>query len=75
MNDHSPAQSEHPGPIPADDLGRGLTHVRPDTDESLPHIGVVGDTYTVLVSGQDTSGRYTLIDMYVRPGGAAASPP
>lgn len=29
---------------------------------------MVGDTYTILVSGQDTAGRYTLIDMYVPPG-------
>jgi quercetin dioxygenase-like cupin family protein len=43
--------------------------VSPDTDESLPHVGVVGDTYTILVSGQDTAGRYTLIDMLVPPGG------
>src|ERR1700729_125123 len=69
MNDTSPAASKPPGPIPADDPGRGLTHASPDTDESLPHLGVVGDTYTILVSGADTAGRYTLIDMHVPPGG------
>ena len=65
----SPADSQPPGPIPADNVGRVLTHVSPDTDESLPHLGVVGDTYTILVSGADTAGRYTLIDMHVPPGG------
>jgi quercetin dioxygenase-like cupin family protein len=55
--------------IPADDPTRSLTHVSPETDDSLPHIGVVGDTYTILVSGNDTAGRYTLIDMLVPPGG------
>ena len=35
----------------------------------LLHLGVVGDTYTILVSGADTAGRYTLIDMHVPPGG------
>ena len=55
--------------IPADDLSRALTVARPNTDESLTHLGVVGDTYTVLVSGADTAGRYTLIDMFVPPGG------
>jgi quercetin dioxygenase-like cupin family protein len=35
----------------------------------LPHIGLVGDTYTILVAGRDTAGKYTLIDMHVRPGG------
>jgi quercetin dioxygenase-like cupin family protein len=69
MNDYPPATPQSPGPIPADDPERDLTQVSPDTDESLPHIGVVGDTYTILVSGQDTAGRYTLIDMHVPPGG------
>jgi quercetin dioxygenase-like cupin family protein len=35
----------------------------------LPHIGLVGDTYTILVAGKDTGGRYCLIDMHVPPGG------
>jgi quercetin dioxygenase-like cupin family protein len=69
MNDTSPAESEGPGPVPADDPRRVLTHVSPDTDDSLPHLGVVGDTYTILVSGAETAGRYTLIDMHVPPGG------
>jgi quercetin dioxygenase-like cupin family protein len=69
MNDTSPAASEPPAPVPPDDPGRHLTHVSPDTEESLPHLGVVGDTYTILVSGEDTAGRYTLIDMHVPPGG------
>jgi quercetin dioxygenase-like cupin family protein len=46
-----------------------LTVARPDQDERLPHIGLVGDTYTILVSGSDTAGKYTLIDMHVPPGG------
>jgi quercetin dioxygenase-like cupin family protein len=68
MNETSPAEKS-PGPIPADDPERLLTHARPDTDDSLSHLGVVGDTYTILVSGSDTAGRYTLIDMHVPPGG------
>ncbi len=58
-----------PAPIPSDDLSRGLTVARPDSDDTLPHIGLVGDTYTVLVRGEDTAGRYALIDMHVPPGG------
>jgi quercetin dioxygenase-like cupin family protein len=69
MNDNPPTESTAPEAVPADDPGRILTHVSPDTDESLPHLGVVGDTYTILVSGADTAGRYTLIDMHVPPGG------
>jgi quercetin dioxygenase-like cupin family protein len=69
MNDTPSAASNPSEGIPADDPGRVLTHVSPNTDESLPHLGVVGDTYTILVSGADTVGRYTLIDMHVPPGG------
>ena len=56
-------------PIPPDDPRRKLTLARPNDDEKLPHISVAGDTYTILVSGEDTAGRYCLIDMYVPPGG------
>jgi quercetin dioxygenase-like cupin family protein len=56
-------------PIPPDDLSRRLTIARPDDDQGLPHIGLVGDTYTILVAGRDTAGKYTLIDMHVPPGG------
>jgi quercetin dioxygenase-like cupin family protein len=58
-----------PDQIPADDLSRRLVVARPDVDQSLPHIGLVGDTYTILVAGRDTGGKYTLIDMHVPPGG------
>jgi quercetin dioxygenase-like cupin family protein len=60
---------DQPRPVPRDDLSRGLTVARPGEDQGLPHIGLVGDTYTILVSGQDTAGKYTLIDMHVPPGG------
>jgi quercetin dioxygenase-like cupin family protein len=58
-----------PATIPPDDLSRSLTVARPDHDQHLPHIGLVGDTYTILVRGDDTAGKYTLIDMHVPPGG------
>src|SRR6185437_4747558 len=66
QGDSMPSQ---PAPIPPDDPSRELTVARPDEDQSLPHIGLVGDTYTILVTGDDTAGRYTLIDMHVPPGG------
>jgi quercetin dioxygenase-like cupin family protein len=53
--------------LPPDDLQRKLIVARPDGD--LPHIGLVGDTYTILLSGKDTAGRYCLIDMHIPPGG------
>jgi quercetin dioxygenase-like cupin family protein len=66
MND-SPA-SQYPA-IPPDDPDRHLAVPPPAPDRALPHLGVVGDTYTILLTGDDTAGRYTLIDMHVPPGG------
>lgn len=60
---------DHPLPVPPDDPSRRLTIARPDEDQGLPHIGLVGDTYTILVAGGDTADTYTLIDMHVPPGG------
>jgi mannose-6-phosphate isomerase-like protein (cupin superfamily) len=55
--------------IPDDDPAREAAVARPDDDQTLPHWGVVGDTYTILISGEETAGRYTLIDMHVPTGG------
>ena len=54
--------------IPADDSARELTLAQSD-DPNLSHIGLVDDTYTILVAGKDTQGRYCLIDMHIPPGG------
>jgi quercetin dioxygenase-like cupin family protein len=59
---------EYP-PLPPDDPKRNLTVAQPEKDQSLPHIGIVGDTYTITVSGDQTNGRFCVIDMYVPPGG------
>ena len=55
-------------PLPADNLGRALaiTHAERSTAQ---HVGLVGDTYTILVAGKDTGDRFCVIDMYVPPGG------
>src|SRR6476469_1033577 len=68
MTDTSPGRPPA-GQIPPDDPARRLATASPDRDESLEHLGVVGDTYTILLSGMDTAGRFTLIDMHVPPGG------
>jgi quercetin dioxygenase-like cupin family protein len=54
--------------LPKDDPARNFTHARSD-NPNLPHVGLVGDTYTILVAGKDTAGRYCLIDMHIPPGG------
>jgi mannose-6-phosphate isomerase-like protein (cupin superfamily) len=59
-------QKETPATLPADNPQRKLAVTR---TEDGRHIGIVGDTYTILVSGNDTAGRFSLIDMFVPPGG------
>jgi quercetin dioxygenase-like cupin family protein len=58
-------------PIPADDPERDLVVTRAD-GESRPHIGLAGDTYTILLTGEETGGRLCLIDMHIPPGGGPA---
>jgi quercetin dioxygenase-like cupin family protein len=64
----SSTKAEHASGIPADDAQRNLTHVNPDST-GMPHIGLVGDTYTTLLTSRDTAGKYCLIDMHIPPGG------
>jgi quercetin dioxygenase-like cupin family protein len=68
MADKSSSATQHVLVIPPDDPLRKLAAIQP-TDQKIPHIGVVGDTYTILLTGKDTAGRFCLIDMYVPPGG------
>ena len=55
-------------PLPPDDLNRALGFARADGGKAQ-HIGLVGDTYTITVSGKDTNDRFCAIDMHVPPGG------
>jgi quercetin dioxygenase-like cupin family protein len=61
--------SDHATPLPQDDPNRDLVMVNSDQETHVHHLGVVGDTYTVLLSGKDTDGHYTLIDMFIPPSG------
>ena len=67
-----PDVSPQSATIPPDDPKRNLTFARPFADQTLTHIGLVGDTYTMLVTGKETNGKYCLIDMYIPPGGGPA---
>ncbi|MGO8908108.1 MAG: hypothetical protein ACLQDM_02080 [Bradyrhizobium sp.] len=51
--------------IPPDDPNNKLTLANPD-DPAMHHISVAGGTYTILVTGAQTNGRYCLTDMLVR---------
>src|SRR3954463_12256869 len=53
---------------PEDDLAGDLAIPRPD-DPDLVHLAVVGDTYTVLLSGDQTAGCFAMLDMLIPPGG------
>jgi quercetin dioxygenase-like cupin family protein len=68
MNHHS-ITSQPVSPISSDNPSRNLTVANPNKGRSLPHVGIVGDTYTILISGEDTDGRYCLIDMHIPPSG------
>jgi len=69
MADKSNSATQQVFAIPPDDPLRKLATVRPNAEQKILHIGVVGDTYTILLTGQETAGRFCLIDMYVPPGG------
>lgn len=68
MNNSSDITTKSASTVPPDDLARSLVVAR-SNDQNLPHIGLVGDTYTILLSGKDTAGRFCLIDMHIPPGG------
>lgn len=56
------------GALPPDDPERQLTVTDRDAPE-VAQVFLVGDTYSVLISGEQTNGRYCLIDMHVPDGG------
>lgn len=68
MSNQSNTLRQFPSAIPPDDLSRDLT-IQSADKEGAVHLGIVGDTYTIVVSGEDTAGKFCLIDMYVPPGG------
>ena len=65
MSDIEPNNS----PLPPDNLTRQLSFVHADGEGKFPHIGMVGDTYTITVAGEDTNDRFCVIDMHIPPGG------
>ena len=68
MTEKQNIQAQTGAALPPDDLRRRLGFAGP-ADQNPRHIGVVGDTYTILLTGDDTAGRFCLIDMHIPPGG------
>jgi quercetin dioxygenase-like cupin family protein len=68
MSNGSNLTTQSGSSIPPDDSRRNLI-LTPSNDRDLPHIGLVGDTYTILLTGKDTAGRFCLIDMHIPPSG------
>jgi quercetin dioxygenase-like cupin family protein len=54
--------------IPDDDLSRALTVASVDAAD-VRSVAVAGGAYTILLTGAQTGGRYSLLDMLVPPGG------
>src|SRR5829696_2447081 len=54
--------------IPDDDPSRSLTVAHP-ADPGTTYVWLVGNTYAMLVTGEQTDGRYCLIEMRVPDGG------
>ena len=59
--------------IPPDDVRRKLTLTNSD-DPRMQHVSVSGGNYTILVTGEDTGGRYCLVEMLVPPDGGPPMP-
>jgi quercetin dioxygenase-like cupin family protein len=68
MTDSTKSAPQPEAAIPADNPQRKLTVAHPDNPK-LRHVSIAGDTYTILVGGAETVGRYCLIDMHVPAGG------
>jgi quercetin dioxygenase-like cupin family protein len=66
MND--PNSGAQPTTIPPDDTSRTLVNAG-SGDHDVQYVSVAGGVYAILVTGDATNGRYTVIDMRVPSGG------
>ena len=56
------------GLLPPDDLSRKFITSNAHGARA-GHLGLTAETYTITVSGEDTGGRYCVVDMCIPPGG------
>jgi quercetin dioxygenase-like cupin family protein len=74
MTDATTLPSQFVPALPADNPTRTVGLVHPDSSEAKHvSVGSAGDTYTILVSGEESGGRYCLIDMFI-PDGSGPPP-
>jgi mannose-6-phosphate isomerase-like protein (cupin superfamily) len=55
--------------LPPDDPGRRLTVVPAPDTAGLRHLAIAGGIYTLILAGDDTAGRFCVVEMRVPPGG------
>lgn len=55
--------------LPQDDPRRHTAVARRTDAGTGRHVAAAGGVYTILLAGEDTAGRYTLVEMQVPPGG------
>ena len=75
MSNDSDLTTQSGSSIPPDDFRRNLVLTR-SNDGNLPHIGLVGDTYTILLTGKETarransrhSGTHAKLSRFIRSG-------
>lgn len=67
--DESPSTPGASAPIPPDDPRRALAVVPPPDSDGLRHLAIAGGIYTILLTGEDTDGRFCVVEMRVPPGG------
>ncbi len=71
MNSDVDTSAQLSSPIPPDDPKRNLVLAQAD-EQSASHIGLVGDTYTILITGERHK-RALLSDRYAYPTGRWAT--
>jgi hypothetical protein len=75
MAENTNSLKHSPSAIPPDNPERKLAIAQPNTGQRTSHLGVVGDTYTILLAAKDTAGRFCLIDVHIPPRGRTAPAP
>lgn len=69
MADSPASPPESAAQIPDDDPRRSLAVVPAPDSDGLRHLAIAGGIYTIILTGDDTGGRFSIVEMRVPPGG------